>query len=80
MRALQNHALSLSVPIEEATLNTPYVNTILPSAQPAYPGDISVEKRVEQLIRWNAAAMVLQGQDSGEGLGGILRRTRPVQR
>ena len=72
LRALQNHALSLSVPIEEATLNTPYVNTILPSAQPAYPGDISVEKRVEQLIRWNAAAMVLQGQDSGEGLGGHI--------
>ena len=30
--------------LSEATLNTPYENTIPPSEQPAYPGDIELEK------------------------------------
>ncbi len=60
LRALQNHVLTKGIALGEATLNTPYVNTIPLSEQPPYPGDIELEKRIENIIRWNAMAMVLQ--------------------
>jgi pyruvate dehydrogenase E1 component len=72
LRALQNHALTRGIPLSEATLNTPYVNTIPPSEQPAYPGDVELEKRIENIIRWNAMAMVLQAVDQGTGVGGHI--------
>ena len=72
LRALQNEALSQGMVLAEATLNTPYVNTIPPSEQPAYPGNVELEKRIENIIRWNAMAMVLQAQDNGSGVGGHI--------
>ncbi len=72
LRNLQNHALQSGVDLNEATLNTPYVNTIPPVAQPVYPGDIEMEKRIENMVRWNAMAMVLQAYDSGSGVGGHI--------
>ncbi|MEH6515311.1 MAG: pyruvate dehydrogenase (acetyl-transferring), homodimeric type [Halioglobus sp.] len=72
LRALQNHALTQGIPLSEATLNTPYVNTIPPSQQPPYPGDIAMEKKIENINRWNAMAMVLQAVDAGTGVGGHI--------
>ena len=72
LRSLQNHALTRGIALSEATLNTPYVNTITSSEQPAYPGDIELEKRIENIIRWNAMAMVLQAVDEGTGVGGHI--------
>ncbi|MEH6607986.1 MAG: pyruvate dehydrogenase (acetyl-transferring), homodimeric type [Halioglobus sp.] len=72
LRALQNHALTQGIPLSEATLNTPYVNTIPPSQQPPYPGDIAIEKKIENINRWNAMAMVLQAVDAGTGVGGHI--------
>ncbi len=72
LRNLQNHALQSGVNLNEATLNTPYVNTIPPVSQPVYPGDIEMEKRIENIVRWNAMAMVLQAYDSGSGVGGHI--------
>ena len=72
LRNLQDHVLSLNVPLNEATLNTPYINSIPLEAQPIYPGDIDLEERIENIIRWNAVAMVLQGQDQGTGVGGHI--------
>ena len=40
--------------------------------QPAYPGDIELEQRIEDIHRWNAMAMVLQAHDSGTGVGGHI--------
>ncbi|MDD9896397.1 MAG: pyruvate dehydrogenase (acetyl-transferring), homodimeric type [Gammaproteobacteria bacterium] len=54
------------------SVNTPYLNTIPLSEQPAYPGDLETEQRIENVLRWNAMAMVLQGQDSGAGVGGHI--------
>lgn len=51
---------------------TPYLNTIGLKQQPPYPGDTTLEKRIENLIRWNAMAMVLQAQDRGFGVGGHI--------
>jgi pyruvate dehydrogenase E1 component len=53
-------------------LNTPYLNTIAKEDQPAYPGDLALEHRIEQIIRWNAQAMVLQAQDKDFALGGHI--------
>ncbi len=72
LRGVQDHALSLNVPLNEATLNTPYINTIPVEEQPVYPGDVELEERIENVIRWNAIAMVLQGQDQGTGVGGHI--------
>jgi len=72
LRALQNHVLDRGIVLSEATLNTPYINSIPVSEQPAYPGDIDMEERIENIVRWNAMAMVLRGQDQGLGLGGHI--------
>ncbi len=72
LRSLQDHALRLNVPLGEATLNTPYVNTIAVEDEPAYPGDLALEARIEKIIRWNAMAMVLRAQDAGVGVGGHI--------
>ena len=69
---LHDKAIDLGVNLNEATLNTPYVNTISVTEQPAYPGDIALEKRIENINRWNAMAMVLQGVDSETGVGGHI--------
>jgi pyruvate dehydrogenase E1 component len=53
-------------------LNTPYLNTIAPEDQPVYPGDLALEQRIENIIRWNAQAMVLQAQDKDLALGGHI--------
>ncbi|MBL4781997.1 MAG: pyruvate dehydrogenase (acetyl-transferring), homodimeric type [Porticoccaceae bacterium] len=72
LRAVQDRIIGAGINLNEATLNTPYINTIPPSEQPAYPGDIALEKKIENINRWNAMAMVLQGADSGLGVGGHI--------
>ncbi|MEX2480012.1 MAG: pyruvate dehydrogenase (acetyl-transferring), homodimeric type [Gammaproteobacteria bacterium] len=72
LRLMQEHALARGVVLSEATLNTPYVNTIPVAEQPAYPGDPALEKRIENLIRWNAMAMILRASDNGSGVGGHI--------
>ncbi|MEC7412496.1 MAG: pyruvate dehydrogenase (acetyl-transferring), homodimeric type [Pseudomonadota bacterium] len=72
LRSVQDHVLSRNVALDEATLNTPYINTIAPEDQPIYPGDVEMEERIEQILRWNAIAMVLQAQDKGIGVGGHI--------
>ena len=62
---LENHSPDVSV-------NTPYLNTIHVSEQPVYPGDREIEQRLENILRWNAMAMVLRGQDAGTGVGGHI--------
>lgn len=53
-------------------LTTPYLNTIPVAEQPAYPGDMELEKRLEAVIRWNAIAMVLRAKRDAGGVGGHL--------
>jgi pyruvate dehydrogenase E1 component len=51
---------------------TPYVNTIRPGTEPPYPGDDAVERRIRNLIRWNAMAIVLQANKTSSELGGHI--------
>ena len=53
-------------------VNTPYVNTISPSAQGAYPGDLDLEQRLHDIIRWNAMMMVTRANKYFDGIGGHI--------
>ena len=72
LRRLQEYSIDQGVTLSDALLNTPYINTLSPEEQPPYPGDLELEKRIENIIRWNAAAMILRAQDEGAGLGGHI--------
>jgi pyruvate dehydrogenase E1 component len=52
--------------------NTPYVNTIPLDRQPAYPGDLDLERRIRAIARWNAMAMVVRANRAFPGLGGHI--------
>ena len=52
--------------------NTAYVNTIAVTAQPEYPGDRAIERRIEAYIRWNAMAMVVQANRKSSEYGGHI--------
>ena len=57
------------------TANTPYVNTIPPHAEPEFPGDRAMERRIKSIVRWNAMAMVVKANtrkdDDGNPIAGI---------
>ncbi|MCC5793887.1 MAG: pyruvate dehydrogenase (acetyl-transferring), homodimeric type [Chromatiales bacterium] len=52
--------------------NTAYLNTIPVGQQPDYPGDRSIERRIEAWIRWNAMAMVVQANRKSSEYGGHI--------
>jgi pyruvate dehydrogenase E1 component len=54
-------------------LDTPYINTIPASAQPRYPGNRELERRIKSIVRWNAMAMVVRANKlSDSTLGGHI--------
>ncbi len=55
-----------------ATVSTPYINTIPREAEPWFPGDEFIERRIRAFVRWNAAAMVVRANKHAEGIGGHL--------
>src|ERR1700722_8801398 len=55
-----------------ATVSTPYVNTIPADAEPWFPGNEYLERRIRAYIRWNAAAMVTRANARYSGIGGHL--------
>ncbi|GAA4436890.1 pyruvate dehydrogenase (acetyl-transferring), homodimeric type [Bremerella cremea] len=71
LSALENRAHARGVDIPFAA-NTPYINTIHSSDQPAYPGNREFERRIKSIIRWNAMAMVTRANKNFEGLGGHI--------
>ena len=54
------------------TPNTAYLNTIGTARQPEYPGDRSIERRIEAYIRWNAMAMVVNANRISTEYGGHI--------
>ncbi|MEY8264453.1 MAG: pyruvate dehydrogenase (acetyl-transferring), homodimeric type [Bermanella sp.] len=51
---------------------TPYRNSIPLTEEVKMPGDLFLERRIRSLIRWNALAMVLRANESGDDLGGHI--------
>ena len=53
-------------------VSTPYINTLSPDKQPAFPGDWEMERRIKSYVRWNAMAMVVNANREHSGLGGHI--------
>merc|ERR1719210_244537 len=53
-------------------IQTPMCNTIPTAAEPAYPGNLAMERRISNLVRWNAAVMVSDGNKRAAGVGGHI--------
>ncbi|HEX7002607.1 MAG TPA: pyruvate dehydrogenase (acetyl-transferring), homodimeric type [Trueperaceae bacterium] len=68
---LEGHARRHGVELE-FTQTTPYVNTIPGEEEPEYPGDLQLERRIRNLIRWNAMAMVVRANKLSDGIGGHI--------
>jgi len=51
---------------------TPYLNTVSVDEQPAYPGDLDIERRLSAILRWNALAMVVRANRVHGELGGHI--------
>jgi pyruvate dehydrogenase E1 component len=52
--------------------NTAYLNTISKRREPEYPGDRTLERRIEAYIRWNAMAMVVNANRISTEYGGHI--------
>ncbi len=68
---LYSRAQGHSVPVVPS-ITTPYNNTIPPEAEPPFPGDRAIERRLKSIIRWNAMAMVVRGNRNAHGIGGHI--------
>jgi pyruvate dehydrogenase E1 component len=68
---LAKRAISSRLRLPSAT-TTPFCNTIAPAEEKMMPGDVFMERRIRSLVRWNALAMVMRGNDNDEGLGGHI--------
>ena len=71
LEALRQRAREAGVPTP-SELTTPYQNTIPRHDELPYPGDRTLERRVESLIRWNAMAMVHGQNKKDAGIGGHI--------
>jgi pyruvate dehydrogenase E1 component len=61
--------LGVQVPLR---WNTPYINTIPPEEEVAFPGNRALERKIKSLIRWNAVAMVVNANKHDANIGGHL--------
>ncbi|MBI4430504.1 MAG: pyruvate dehydrogenase (acetyl-transferring), homodimeric type [Candidatus Omnitrophica bacterium] len=66
-KRLEEAGIKLSRPVQ-----TPYINTIPPEEDAAYPGDREIERRIKSYIRWNAMAMVVKANRVHDGIGGHI--------
>jgi len=52
--------------------NTPFSNSILEKDELVYPGNLEIEDRISNIIRWNAAMIVHKANIENEGIGGHI--------
>jgi pyruvate dehydrogenase E1 component len=71
LERLMEHAVILGVQ-PPLRLNTPYINTIPPEEEVAYPGNRKIERNIKSLVRWNATAMVVRANKYDPNIGGHL--------
>ena len=71
LHAIEQEAYRLGVPIPFST-TTPYINTIPPDKQSAFPGNREIERRIKSIIRWNAMAMVVRANREDKSIGGHI--------
>lgn len=56
--------------IQTPSTGTPYINTY--KTDLPYPGDQAIEARIENILRWNAMAMVVKANKASDGIGGHI--------
>ena len=71
LRALRQRAREAGIN-RPSELITPYMNTIPRHEEVPYPGNRTLERRIESLIRWNAMAMVHGQNKKDPGIGGHI--------
>ncbi len=71
LAALESRAAKSGVRIP-FTANTPYVNTIPADEQGPYPADRDIERRIKDIMRWNALAMVVRANRADGSIGGHI--------
>merc|ERR1719188_1730919 len=71
LHELMDEAIRKGVKISPS-VTTPMCNTIPTTAEPDYPGDLKMEGRISNLVRWNAAVMVSDGNKRAPGVGGHI--------
>ncbi|RYX86515.1 pyruvate dehydrogenase (acetyl-transferring), homodimeric type [bacterium] len=71
LERLETHAHKKGVEIPFSA-NTPYINTIPVEKQPDFPGDLELEKRIRNIVRWNAMAMVVRANNHPDSPGGHI--------
>ncbi|WP_446744468.1 pyruvate dehydrogenase (acetyl-transferring), homodimeric type [Silvibacterium acidisoli] len=71
LEALLRHAGSAGVSRLSAGVR-PYVNTIARAQEVDYPGNQRIEENIENLIRYNALAMVARANKHDENIGGHM--------
>ncbi|WP_109419757.1 pyruvate dehydrogenase (acetyl-transferring), homodimeric type [Proteus terrae] len=54
------------------SVHSDYINTIPAEDEPAYPGNLELERRIRSAIRWNAVMMVLRASKKDLELGGHM--------
>ncbi|MFN6828280.1 pyruvate dehydrogenase (acetyl-transferring), homodimeric type [Proteus mirabilis] len=54
------------------SVHSDYINTIPVEDEPAYPGNLELERRIRSAIRWNAVMMVLRASKKDLELGGHM--------
>jgi len=54
------------------TSRTPYLNSISLDQQPPYPGNIRLERTIQNHVLWNAALMVSDANRRMDGIGGHI--------
>src|SRR5271170_6344683 len=71
LERLMEHAANFGVQ-PPLRWNTPYINTIPPEEEVAYPGDRKLERNIKSLVRWNATAMVVRANKYDANIGGHI--------
>jgi pyruvate dehydrogenase E1 component len=71
LRRVLDHAAGLDVGLPPLP-STDYLNTIPAAAEPDYPGDEELERRLLAIVRWNAAAIVSRANRPELGVGGHM--------
>jgi pyruvate dehydrogenase E1 component len=71
LESLRGRARALGIDAP-TTLNTPYINTISREHQPPYPGNHDLERRIRNIVLWNAIVMVVRANRQEPAIGGHI--------
>ena len=71
LHELLKEAQRLEISIHQPAV-TPFVNTIPTSHDIPYPGDLALEDKISNIMRWNAVVMVNDANARNPGLGGHI--------